>query len=605
MTTKKKPANMLKRGSLLEERLKDLVDTWFPETNVDGQVDPTRLYDLLKARGDANDNEFGLKWPGKEDSISLLGMPATGALHPVQSKSANWEEAAHALCIGDNLEIMRLLQPAYFGKVKAAIIDPPYNLPGDSIYQDDLNDPIGGYLRYLSHYYSKGSEDGSAAGQRHSAWLNMMLPRLFAVSNLLSDDGGVVFVVIDDHEVHRLRSLMDEVFGAENFVCTFIWEKRYSPAPDAPNVGYVHENIVCYRKTDSFKTALLPMTVAQRSRYKNPDNDPNGDWKPQDYTCQYTASERKNLYYPITNPHTGKSVWPKKTRVWACSPEQHEINIKTKAIWWPPGAQVPARKAYVKEITQGAKPKTFLSHEEVGHTDEATKELRNWLPQLKLTPKPTRLIAHLLNISGVAPGDIVLDPFARVGTTAEAVAQLNKEGRGLRLLMIQLPEPTKGGKPANMAEACLLRSEAAIKKIEGPHSGLRVFNLESSLFRHWAANSDTTEDALKELLQQERTRVAHPADEMSLMQEISLQAGAALTAKPQVSVESGARIFVYEDAMVAVSLAKALQPMALAALLAKDVATIICRESAIPGGDAGRLQFVKRAAASGKTLKTI
>jgi hypothetical protein len=431
-----------------------------------------------------------------------------------------------------------------------------------------------------------------------------MLPRLFAVSNLLSDD-GVVFVVIDDHEIHRLRSLMDEVFGEENFVCTFIWEKRYSPAPDARNVGYVHENIVCYRKSDAFKTSLLPMTEAQRSRYKNPDGDPKGPWKPQDYTCQYTATERPTLYYAITNPHTGKKVFPKKTRVWACSPEQHEENVKNKAIWWPPGAKVPARKAYLTDIAQGAMPKTFLSHDDVGHTDEATKELRKFLPDLKLTPKPTRLIKHLLNIAGLSPGDIVLDPFARVGTTADAVAQLNKEGRGLRLLMIQPPERTRGGKPADLADACLQRSTAAIEKNEGARAGLRVFDLQLSHFPRWTAKSDISEEDLTALLQREVTRVAQDAKEASLIQEISLQAGAALTATPTLRTKGTTRIYVYQEAMLAVTLASKLQPQSLDALLAEDVATVICRESAIPGGDAGRLQFAKRVAASGKTLRTI
>jgi hypothetical protein len=414
-----------------------------------------------------------------------------------------------------------------------------------------------------------------------------------------------VFVVIDDHEMHRLRLLMDEVFGEENFLCTFIWEKRYSPAPDAEDVGYVHENILCYRKTDAFAASLLPMTAAQQARYRNPDKDPNGPWKPADYTCRFTAKERPNLYYPIINPNTGNKVWPKKTRVWACSPEEHENNVKRKAIWWPKSAKMPARKAYLKEIKQGAMPKTLLLHEEVGHTDEATKELRHWLPQLKLTPKPTRLLNHLLSIANLKENDIVLDIFARVGTTAEVVAKLNREGRQVRAVLIQPHERLGAGRPTELSEACRQRSSAAIRKFEGKNSGLRVFRLEKSAMVNWQLESTVSESRLVAELVRQRTKLDRVGKAEQVLFEVCLQAGIELTSQPAILKAGGAQIYFYENESVVVSLDKKLSPAAKSALIGSEAATVVCREIALGKGDEARLEMTRRAASSGKTLHTI
>ena len=232
----KKVIPTLVRKSLLDERLRDIADTWFPESTRDGTISRSAIYDLLPETSELDGRDFGLLWPEKLDSIDLLRKPARGALHIEKSKSLNWDSAKHVLCIGENLEILKLLQPAYFGRIKAALIDPPYNTKDEEIYQDDQVDPVGAYLDYVRTGKMRATEDQGTQGRRHSIWMTMMLPRLFAVRNLLRED-GVVFVVIDDHEVHRLKLLMDEVFGEENFVCTFVWQKRYSPAADVTDVG--------------------------------------------------------------------------------------------------------------------------------------------------------------------------------------------------------------------------------------------------------------------------------------------------------------------------------------------------------------------------------
>ena len=192
------------------------------------------------------------------------------------------------------------------GAVKMIYIDPPYNTGNDFIYPDDYSESIQTYLEYTGQVDSGGkafSTNTEANGRFHSKWMNMMYPRLYIARNLLKDD-GVIFISIDEHEVHNLRRMCDEIFGEENFVCAFVWEKRYSPPPDTKDVGYVHENILLYRKSANYKMGLLPLTEEQQARYKNPDNDPRGAWKPMDYTCRYTKDERPNLYYKIVNPNT-------------------------------------------------------------------------------------------------------------------------------------------------------------------------------------------------------------------------------------------------------------------------------------------------------------
>jgi DNA modification methylase len=601
----KKVTRALVRQSVLDERLRDIADAWFPESQVDGSVQREAIYDLLPSRSDSDSSDFGLIWPEKLDSVDLLRKPAQGALHPEKTKSLNWDTARHVLCVGENLEVLKLLQPAYFGRVKAAFIDPPYNTKDERIYEDDANDPVGAYLDFVRTGEIRASPDQeSRQGRRHSIWMTMMLPRLFAVRNLLRDD-GVVFVVIDDHESHRLRLLLDEVFGEENFVCTFIWQKRYSPAADVKDVGYVHENILCYRKTDAFAASLLPMTDAQRERYKNPDKDPNGPWKPADYTCRFTAKERPNLYYPIVNPNTSKKVWPKKTRVWACSPEEHEKNVNRKAIWWPKSASMPARKAYLKDIKQGAMPKTLLLHDDVGHTDEATKELREWLPELKVTPKPTRLVSHLLSIANLQEGDIVLDVFARVGTTAEVVARMNKQGRGLRVVLVQPHKRLDSGKPSELSEACRLRATAAIRKLEGKSAGLRVFSLGRSAFVNWALDSNAPEGKVVKNLESQRQRVNEDANDEQVLAEVCLQAGIELTSMPRTSKVGGATLHFYENESVIVTTDRQLADTAKEALLQSDAAIVVCREAALGRGDEARLEMARRATAAGKSLQTI
>lgn len=333
---------------------------------------------------------------------------------------------------GDNFDALRYLRMTHAGRVNCIYIDPPYNTGNrDFIYNDRFVDKDDAY--------------------RHSKWLEFMYRRLVLAKDLLADD-GVIFVSIDDNEGAHLRLLMDNIFGENNHLCTFAWEKRYSPPPDTKDIGYLHESILAYRASASFVRKLLPMTGDQTSRYKNPDNDLRGPWKSENYTCRYTADERPNLYYPIKQPNTGEEIWPKRTRVWGMSREVHEHNVAENRIWW--GAKgtnsVPALKNFLSKIQQGMMPVSLLKHDVVGHTDEAAKELRELLPELKFTPKPTRLIQHFIQIA-TDKNALVLDFFAGSGTTAHAVMKLNAEDGGKRrFILISSTEATNDAPGKNL-----------------------------------------------------------------------------------------------------------------------------------------------------------
>ena len=371
-----------------------------------------------------------LDWIGKKAVIRHHKEVPFRLLEPIPELSYG-EASGNLLVQGDNLDALKALLPRYAGRVKCIYIDPPYNTGNEGwSYNDNVNSPE--IRQWLGQVVGKEGE----TLDRHDRWLCMMYPRLVLLRRLLREDGAI-FVSIDDNEAATLRLLMDEIFELRNFLCAFAWEKRYSPPPDTKDIGYLHETLLAYRRSPMFKRNLLQLTNDQAGRYKNPDNDPRGPWKAMDYTCRYTADERPNLYYPIKQPNTGAEIWPKRTRVWAMSYEVHERNEAEKRIWWGVRGinNVPAMKNFLSEIQQGMMPVSLLKHEVVGHTDEAAKELRELIPWIKFTPKPTRLIQHLLKIA-TNKDSIVLDSFAGSGTTGHAVLQQNAEDGGNRRFIL-------------------------------------------------------------------------------------------------------------------------------------------------------------------------
>lgn len=572
--------------SFAETKLQDLKSI-FPEFFFDDQFDLEGFHSFIGTLSpDAiNDSGYGLNWFGKANAIKILQKQSEGTLSPLREESLNFDNAENVIIKGDNLEVMKLIQKAYFGSFKMIYMDPPYNTGDDFIFDDDVDNPLLHYFEVVKQL-NNGKYNANNTKHSHSRWLTMMLPRLFMARNLLSAE-GVIFVSIDDHESHYLRILMDEVFGPENFICTFVWQKRYAPAPDAKEVAYVHENILCYKRSDSFHAGLLPMTDEQISRYKNPDSDPRGPWKAADYTCKFSATERSTLYYPIINPNTGKEVYPEETRVWACSQEEHLKNVEENRIWWPPTAKKPAKKAFLSEIKQGSMPSTILFHETVGHTDEATKELRKWFPGIKVPSKPSKLLQHLIRIANLKAGDLVLDCFAGTGTIAEAVLSLNKkEDLGARYVLIQFPEPLKDDSSRKMTDLAIKRAEDCANALYSSDvPGVRCFDLSDSCFIVPSLKKPADEQELIQQLSFYTNNVRSGKEQEELLFEIMLKNGLRLTEDYQLCQTNDISYFILKNGQLLICLDDHISDQFITEIINQKPQQVICLDTAFIGDD--------------------
>lgn len=325
---------------------------------------------------------------------------------------------------GDNLEALKSLLPRFEGKVKCIYIDPPYNTGNEGwVYNDNVNDPK--IKKWLGEVVGKEGEDLT----RHDKWLCMMYPRLRLLEKLLSPDGAI-FISIDDAEIGNLILVCNEIFGEQNHIATFIWQKRYSP--DARTaISDAHEFILCYAKNpELFKATrnLLPLTNAQTKQFSNPDNDPRGPWKSDNFTA---PGYRPNQMYEITLP-SGRVVTPPEGRCWRVTKEGFEKFVaEDKMIYGNNGDGAPAVKRFLNEMP-GMVPWTWWNHEDVGHTQEGNKLLATIMGQVVFDyPKPVRLVERIIQIA-TAPDSIVLDSFAGSGTTAHAVLNMNKTDGGHR-----------------------------------------------------------------------------------------------------------------------------------------------------------------------------
>lgn len=592
----------------------------FPEARTEGgKIDFDRLKLVMGESVDAGKERYGMNWPGKADCFRTIQTPSVGALRPASKESVDFDTASNLVIEGDNLEVLKLLQKSYLGKIKMIYIDPPYNTGNDFVYPDNYAESLETYLEYTGQVDAEGKKFGTNTetdGRFHTKWLNMMYPRLYLARNLLKDD-GVIFISIDDHEVHNLRRICDEIFGEENFVCTFVWEKRYSPPPDTKEVGYVHENILLYRKSASYKMGLLPLTAEQQARYKNPDNDPRGDWKPMDYTCRYTKDERPNLYYKIVNPNTKKGVFPKKTRVWAFSQAVHKTNEQEHRIWWGKDgkAEVPALKNFLTEIRQGMMPMTLLKQESVGNTDEATKELRDVIPDLKYTPKPIRLIRHLAEIANLSPTDVVLDFFAGSGTTGLAVFALNAEEKTERkFILVQLPEPIERTDFKTMTEITKERIRRVIQcmKKDGdaghkkPERGFRVFTLAESNFMAWNAEGAKDGTALSKQLDLHINHIRQKRTDDDILYELLLKSGFPLTTPVKKKTVEGKTIYSVASGALVICLDRALNLDLIRAIADMKPERVVCLDEGFAGNDQLKTNAVQTFKTKGITsFKTV
>lgn len=537
-----------------------------PEAFSEGKLDLAALKRALGEEAVIEGGErYALTWAGKNAAYKVLQTSSTATLRPQRSKSVNFDSAQHVFIEGENLEVLKVLQKAYFGKVKLIYIDPPYNTGSDSfIYPDRFQESKEDYLKRINELADDGTlmregffrKNSKENGHYHSNWLSMMLPRLYIARNLLRED-GVIFVSCDDNEVHNLRCLMNEIFGEENFVATVIWQKVYSPKNSAKHFSEDHDYVLVYsRRAEDWRPALLPRTEEMEARYNNPDDDPRGPWKPGDLSARnyYSAGT-----YAITCPSGRVINSPPSGRYWVISEDKLLALDADQRIWWgKDGNNIPAIKRFLSEVKQGRVPQTLWTYDEVGHTQEAKKELVSLVefPNSDAvfdTPKPVRLIRQMLRIGTSSEGsDLVVDFFGGSATTLQAVLEQNSEdGAYRRCIVVQLPEPLEGGSNNLQSIADIARVRTA-KAIENLHAnadlitaplegiGFKSFNLAPSNFKQWRGDGIDTPEQLAEQIQLFAKSEKEDAQVEDMLYELLLKFGQELTTPIEtLTIESG------------------------------------------------------------------
>ena len=549
------------------EKLKQIL----PEAFTEGQVDWEKLRLALGEDINVQDERYVLNWAGKSEAFRALQTPTTATLAPAPEESVNFDSTENIFIEGENLEVLKILQKSYYGKVKMIYIDPPYNTGNDSfVYPDKFSESREEYLKRIQAKDEDGLmlKDGlfransKDSGHYHSNWLSMMYPRLFLARNLLRED-GVIFVSIDDNEVHNLRLLMNDVFGEENFIANVIWQKIHSVKNDAKYFSDNHEYILIFSKNKDFcEIRLLPRTDAMNKRYKNPDNDPRGAWSSGDLVA---SEERSEGYYEVESP-TGKKFNVPQGKHWVYSQKNMLELIKDNRVWFGKNdSAFPRLKRFLSEVQQGKKASTLWLSDEVGHNQEARRETKALFDDDDLfdTPKPIRLVSKFLTI-GTKPTEkeIILDFFGGSSTTAQAVLRKNYKDCGNRkFIMVQLPENTNNEDFPTIAEIGKERIRRAAKKIheeleakkakgeikfdeekqENSHLdlGFKVFKLDSSNIRSWDPETKDIEQSLWDSI----NNIKEDRKEEDVLYEVLLKYGLDLTLPIKEYTLAGKKVF--------------------------------------------------------------
>ncbi|MBR4336689.1 MAG: site-specific DNA-methyltransferase [Bacteroidaceae bacterium] len=411
-------------------------------------VDFEKLRLLLGDNVAEGDERYDFTWVGKRAALQEAAKPIRKTLRPYPEESVDWENTKNLYIEGDNLEVLKLLQNSYMGKVKMIYIDPPYNTGNDFVYQDDFHQTKQDYDFFSGDVTEEGErlvKNTESNGRFHSDWCSMIYSRLMVARNLLKED-GVIFISIDDNEVENLRRICNEVFGEYNFIANLIWQKKFSRANDAMYFSTMHDHIICVAKNNlakdekGWKIGLLPRGDELPSGYGNPDNDPRGPWTSVILSAK---SGSPSLIYEITTP-SGRKCLPPSGRYWSCSKDTFEKWRSDNRIWFgSDGDGTPRKKTFLSEVQAGLRPNTILFQDEVGNNQEAKQETKALFDGLGVFdgPKPVRLLYTLGIIANLDKNDIVVDFFSGSATTAHAVMQLNAEDGGTRkFIMVQWPE---------------------------------------------------------------------------------------------------------------------------------------------------------------------
>lgn len=529
----------------LAEKIADLA----PEAVADGKIDFEKLKELLSDDVSNASERFGLFWPGKKNAIRQAQTPTTATLKPDFENSKDWDNTENVFIEGDNLEVLKILQNHYYGKIKMIYIDPPYNTGKDFVYKDNFRDGIKTYKEWTQQIDEDGkalSSNADTDGRYHSNWLNMMYPRLKLARNLLTNDGAI-FISIDEKEVTNLQRTCDEIFGENNFLGKILWKKK----SNGTNLGVippVHDYILVYAR-DSKTNPIIGRPVTQAeidSTYSNPDNDPKGPWTTMDL-----AANHEGPWFEIKNPKTGTIYTPPEGRFWVFNETEVKKRIADgRIIFGKTGLAGPIQKKYLAD--RGEIRRAVDSWwDDVELNSDGQKQLSEITGAKKVLdhPKPIGLIQKAIqSLVQKDEGDIILDFFAGSATTAHATMALNAEDSGNRkFIMVQLPEPTSEKSNARKAGYSKV-SDISLDRIRRagdslnifadnerntqdslPDTGFRAYRLTDTNFAKWNLSSHLAQEELRDSLFNlagSSDDAAHPAD---LFTELILKQGLSLT----------------------------------------------------------------------------
>lgn len=596
--------------------------TLIPQAFTEGKIDVQKIQTLLGEVVNINNERYQLSWAGKSEAYKVLQMPTTATLIPQPEQSVNWDESENIFIEGENLEVLKVLQKSYYGKIKMIYIDPPYNTGSDSfIYPDKFSETKEEYLKRIGEKDEEGymmkeglfRKNSKENGQFHSNWLNMMLPRLFLARNLLKDD-GVIFVSINDIELSNLRELMDEIFGEDNFLANLVWaNKEGGGSSDSKNFRIKHEYILCYAKNIQY-AEIKGIDISNRERYTQSDEFVNerGQYYLQKLgmgSIQYS----KSLDYPIEVPD-GSTVMPKdnnngKKACWRWSEEKFHWGIENKFIEFKKDKNeqwIVYSKQYLNCDNEGNLIER--SQRPLGIIDNySSTQASKFLDSIGLAnyfdyTKPSDLIKYLISLISTEE-QIILDFFAGSGTTGQSVIELNEEDRGSRkYILVQLPEMIDEKKEAynagfrNISEIAISRLTKVIEKIQQDNDGklalekpqklgFRKYTLSPSNFKIWRGDVVETEAELTKQMELFVTPQRANAQTENILWELLIKNGVSLTEKiQQVEVGEGGSIYHTSDKRFAFVLDK-YTPEVQRKVLALKPRTVICLDSLFQNQD--------------------
>ncbi|HAM39528.1 MAG: DNA methylase [Elusimicrobia bacterium RIFOXYD2_FULL_34_15] len=626
------------------EKLKEVL----PEIFTEGKIDLHQLHLTLGEVVVTEGERYVLNWAGKTDAFKVLQETTTATLVPAEKESVEFDKTGNIFIEGENLEVLKVLQKAYYNKIKMIYIDPPYNTGNDSfIYPDRFQESKGEYLKRIGDKDEEGlltkeglfRKNNKESGHFHSNWLSMMYPRLFLARNLLRED-GVIFVSIDDNEVHNLRLLMNEIFGEENFVSQIAW-RRTDNQPNIGEFAKVKEYILIFKRNDDVP-GLYKMKLTKRAKKEYRYSDKNGDFR-RAILLDKTRGRHK---YEIKTP-SGKILYGP----WMVKQVKMNDMIKSDEIYWTQGGdEQPYGKIYLHE-SEGQISNDFYNIE-YGTNQEASLEVEELFRARYFDfPKPIALIKHLATI-GSRQEDIILDFFAGSGTTAHAVLDLNKEDGGNRkFICVQMPEKCDEDSEAfkagykTIAEICKERIRRVIIKLKDViasetkqsrlkldgHScenrnpndlfknkgldshlrgndtlnldlGFKVFKLQPSNFKIW--RSDIKEEDLPKQLDAFEKPVKPESRITNMMWEILLKSGYDLNTKVEEKKIDGCDVFFVADNEIIVALSK-ISEKAIKEIITLKPKKFICLDSLFSGNDQLKTNTALQLKDAGIDFKTI